>query len=107
MNKQERSDYIAKGWTGEGWLPLIMALDERLSAIDPDYDIHQIKEKFGGLRYYFGTESRLTQRQFDEMHKLELWYENLSFEICEVCGSKENVTTFGGGWVRTRCEECK
>lgn len=35
-----------------GWYPLIIALDEELAAIEPDYGLCQVKEKFGGLRYY-------------------------------------------------------
>lgn len=27
-------------------------LNDRLAAIDPDYVVHQVKEKFGALRYY-------------------------------------------------------
>jgi hypothetical protein len=32
------------------WYPLVISLDERLAAIDPDYIVHQVKEKFGTLR---------------------------------------------------------
>ncbi|OBB81462.1 hypothetical protein A5760_16365 [Mycobacterium colombiense] len=35
-----------------GWYPIVANLDERLAAIDPDYVVHQVKEKFGALRYY-------------------------------------------------------
>lgn len=35
-----------------GWYPLIIDTDTRLAAIDPDYVVHQVKEKFGALRYY-------------------------------------------------------
>jgi hypothetical protein len=35
-----------------GWYPIVVGVDERLSAIDPEYVVHQIKEKFGTLRYY-------------------------------------------------------
>ena len=35
-----------------GWEQLIVDLDARLAAIDPDYAVAQIKEKFGALRYY-------------------------------------------------------
>jgi hypothetical protein len=35
-----------------GWYPIVVGVDQRLSAIDPEYVVHQIKEKFGTLRYY-------------------------------------------------------
>ena len=37
----------------EGWYQLIVDCDKELTAIDPNYQILQIKQKFGGLRYYF------------------------------------------------------
>jgi hypothetical protein len=37
---------------GAGWQPLIDELDRQLRELDPDYMVLQIKEKFGGLRYY-------------------------------------------------------
>ncbi|MDR0849348.1 MAG: hypothetical protein LBN10_10010 [Propionibacteriaceae bacterium] len=35
-----------------GWYPLITKLDADLAALAPDYVVHQVKEKFGTLRYY-------------------------------------------------------
>jgi hypothetical protein len=39
--------------TPEDWYPFVLKCHEELVAIDPDYTIFQIKEKFRGLRYYF------------------------------------------------------
>ncbi|MGH2879027.1 MAG: hypothetical protein ACRDK4_05395 [Solirubrobacteraceae bacterium] len=49
---------IPDGWgrwisCDRGWYPLLVELDEQLRALLPDYVIHQVKEKFGGLRYYW------------------------------------------------------
>ena len=41
----------------KGWYPLIIELDEKLAEICPNYEIHQVKEKFGTLRFYFGIPS--------------------------------------------------
>jgi hypothetical protein len=48
---------IPDGWgrwisCGPGWYPILARLDTRLANIDPGYVVHQVKEKFGGLRYY-------------------------------------------------------
>ncbi|OFB42573.1 hypothetical protein BA059_05025 [Mycolicibacterium sp. (ex Dasyatis americana)] len=48
---------IPDGWTRSlgvdlGWYPLVIATDARLATLDADYVVHQIKEKFGALRYY-------------------------------------------------------
>lgn len=47
---------IPDGWgrwisVAAGWYPLVVATDHQLAAIDADYVVHQIKEKFGTLRY--------------------------------------------------------
>ena len=32
--------------------------------------------------------------------------ESLSYSICEVCGSTEQVSQTPGGWVETLCKKC-
>jgi len=102
MNQQERDEYLEIEWTGPGWKDLIKDLDTKLSELDPDYTIEQIKEKFGGLRYYFYSDSDNSE----EMFRLEIEYENRSYDICENCGSGEDVTT-EGGWAKTYCNKCR
>ena len=36
----------------EGWYQLVLDCDKELTGVDPNYQIYQVKEKFGGLRYY-------------------------------------------------------
>ena len=59
----------------------------------------QIKEKFGGLRFYAegGDEYISGAIQFAEL---------MSTVMCESCGDKGTVGTHGGtGWVYTACEK--
>jgi len=48
---------IPHGWRwiecGKGWYPIIVSLDQGLEALAPGYEVHQVKEKFGTLRYYY------------------------------------------------------
>ncbi|MGP8241981.1 MAG: hypothetical protein ACLQQB_09505 [Solirubrobacteraceae bacterium] len=49
---------IPDGWgrwirCDRGWYPILVELDEQLRTLLPTYVIHQMKEKFGGLRYYW------------------------------------------------------
>jgi hypothetical protein len=49
---------IPDGWgrwirCDRGWYPLLVELDEQLGALLPNYELNQVKEKFGGLRYYW------------------------------------------------------
>lgn len=51
---------IPQGWgkwisMDKGWYQLIANVNNRLRTIDPGYEVHQVKEKFGSLRYYFGV----------------------------------------------------
>ena len=34
-----------------GWDDVLLEVDQRLAALDPDYKVFQVKEKFGGLRF--------------------------------------------------------
>ncbi|MFD9826391.1 hypothetical protein ACFWXB_02845 [Tsukamurella tyrosinosolvens] len=84
---------------GPGWYPIIVALDRALSAIDPDYQLVQVKEKFGGLRYYVEFEPDRARSGFDALiREAELRSER----TCEVCGA-EGGPAHRGSWVRTLC----
>ena len=58
----------------------------------------QVKEKFGTLNfYYIGGDNMI-----DGM----VWLaENMSANVCEFCGSTNNVG-YTEGWISTICEEC-
>lgn len=61
---------IPDGWGrwishNAGWYQIVAILDERLAAIDPDYVVHQVKEKFGTLRYYCAPSGELSPAQRD------------------------------------------
>ncbi len=80
---------------GEGWLAMIVNLIQELIEAGWDKQIRQIKEKFGGLRFYASgttdTQAALIGR-----------YEKLSYETCEVCGNPG--TCIDTGWRRTLCD---
>lgn len=85
----------------DGWYDLIDRLCADIMAMNPpeDFEAHQIKEKFGGLRFYAGPASN---EIFDRIEKAE----EESFTICEDCGTTENVTV-EGGWILTLCQTCR
>jgi hypothetical protein len=86
--------YSAYIGVGEGWYPLLFELDERLSEIDPDYRIAQIKEKFGGLRYY------IESKRYDKAQEIVDEIEDRSYTICEITG-KPGRPTRKNGWIKT------
>jgi hypothetical protein len=85
-----------------GWYPLLVELDEKLAQIEPDYEIHQVKEKFGTLRYYIGT---VDSEKFDQMNEIIDSYERKSGITCELCGSEAEMMSIGY-WYRTLCPTC-
>lgn len=58
----------------------------------------QVKEKFGGLRFYVNG----GDNYIDGMISLA---ESLSYKTCEICGSKNNVKQTKG-WIKSLCEDC-
>jgi len=85
----------------KGWKELVYQLDLDLSVIDPDYVIDQIKEKFGGLRYYISS-SVYTE----EMRNLIDKAEEKSFNMCLFCGNLAEPKNYDG-WYATICKECQ
>jgi len=83
---------------GDGWVPLIDNLIIDLITLGWDKQIEQIKEKFGGLRFYIGGATK-------EMHDLVDKAEHTSFTICEECGKPGKQSDWGSYWIKTLCPE--
>lgn len=101
---------------GDGWFDIInhlcMMIDNHVSShnaseqywpasnspfVKMEYPvIQQVKEKFGGLRFYM--------RGGDEtIHAYARFAESMSVNICEECGAPG--TRRNTGWIRTLCDE--
>jgi hypothetical protein len=80
----------------EGWYPLIQKLIEDLIQLGWDKQVTQVKEKFGGLRFYINE-------GFDEVHTRITKAEGESYTICEMCGEAGEIRR-DTGWYRTLCE---
>jgi len=96
-----------EGWleaedVGEGWRPLLVEMDRRLSELDPDYQIGQIKEKFAGLRYYFAPSPWVDEITKQKMWAIEAEIEARSYQICEECGEPGTLDR-RYPWIRTLC----
>lgn len=82
---------------GEGWYQLIFDCDAELAAIDPDYTIYQVKQKFGSLRFYFDSADESMKAQMSEVVR---GYELKSLRTCEITG-KSGVLMKKGLWFKT------
>lgn len=67
----------------------------------------QVKEKFGGLRFYYEGSSMLTEGEFKSLWSMLESAERESLVTCEGCGSRESVHANYIGYMRTLCPECR
>jgi hypothetical protein len=79
---------------GKGWHKLVESLIDDLFERGWDGCLFQIKEKFGGLRFYIGKGS---QSLYDRLYLAE----QESVKTCEECG--EPGKQYNDGWIRTLC----
>jgi len=90
-----------------GWAKIIQEANDKMTEIDPDYYPVQIKEKFGGLRFYFKPSN---SENYNKLEAIEGWAETQSFKTCETCGTTDDVETKpneGRYWILTLCEKCR
>lgn len=80
---------------GDGWYELLKELSKKLyplieesRKVPNEFGFYskatQVKEKFGGLRFYMTTAS-------DEMHDIIDEFEALSTKTCEICGDPGSI----------------
>lgn len=87
---------------GKGWHPVVAELTAKIEAYNQgksDEDIiecHQIKEKFGGLRYYTGPGTEEVDQWIREA-------EQKAHNMCEFCGVSP-VRGTKTGWFKRLCE---
>jgi hypothetical protein len=89
---------------GEGWWPILTNLcaniqhhldwKNKSSEVVPQVTVEQIKEKFGGLRFYY-------QGGDDTIRGMVTIAEAWAGNTCETCGSPG--TSGGKGWIKTLC----
>lgn len=89
---------LAQQSVGPGWGPLVKELMTALAREGWDGHLYQIKEKFGGLRFYTGSLTDSQQLLVDQA-------EATSRRTCEICGSPGEVRD-SHGWLRALCHGC-
>lgn len=99
---------------GDGWYDIIDGLSSTIRHItkyhperkklspqefEEKYGLRvvQVKEKFGGLRYYVDNSS-------PEIEAAIMMAESMSFRTCEFCGNRGSCRS--DAWIRTLCDEC-
>lgn len=89
---------------GMGWQPIIDKLSAALALLDPHYETTQVKEKFGGLRYYIrpSDKAREDETIMWALSALTDAAEAESLRTCERCGKRGTVHVVGV-WRKTLC----
>ena len=87
-----------KGWE-KLYQPIIDYIDEYNKKNEEKIEIHQIKEKFGGLRVYL---SHYT----DELRQMIDKAEEESFNTCEICGRHIKKPIVENHWIYPMCRKC-
>ena len=96
------ADSIPRGWRLAFGDQMIEELNQLLRKYSvEDYQILQIKEKYGGLRWYDNGFPRIG---FDEYNTWVYKYEGLSLRTCINCGKP--AIGYTKGWITPLCEEC-
>ncbi len=87
---------------GDGWYDILRDLSKKVLEIDPETEVFQVKEKFGGLRFYVRT----TQAKGDEVYDAISLAERKTMETCENCGQPAKDGFHNEeGWVWTVCSD--
>jgi hypothetical protein len=99
---------------GRGWYPLIVDLDRALAEIDPYYQVLQVKQKLGGLRYYFELRDQPDPADPDPESRqaradvLVQAAEKRAAHTCERCGNPGTLSRSKApdAWYQTMCDDC-
>lgn len=98
---------------GPGWRPLVLSLCDFLQNTDhnnyPQVIATQVKEKFGGLRFYFDIQFPPGDHEgkgYEYIDGAVDFAESMSLSICEECGTTQGVEQRDNGWIVTLCEGC-
>lgn len=101
--KNEVKEYPVERYglgVGAGWWPLVAELTREILEIDRasgrTSKLVQIKEKFGGLRFYL---QETTHDHWEAISQAE----SRSLETCETCGAPGKM--YSDGWMKTLCRE--
>lgn len=87
----------------EGWFPIILETSKRIEELNQTQNLNikaaQVKEKFGGLRFYLDSTNNEAEEIIREAEKK-------CERTCEYCGSSGVIDTCRGWW-KCICEKCK
>ncbi|WP_373198329.1 hypothetical protein [Mycobacterium marinum] len=90
---------------GPGWYPIVAACHEQFVAVDPNYVVHQVKQKYGTLNYHCTSEAELAPEQWEAFDATIDRAARLSAVTCELCGGPGEMCE-RNEWFKTLCVPC-
>ncbi len=103
------SDKYGGFCVGAGWWPILEELSSNIQhyidwqnknhekhPVVEQVVVRQIKEKFGGLRFYYDGGD-------DQIYGMVRMAESWASRVCEECGKPGKSRS--GGWIKTLCDE--
>jgi hypothetical protein len=112
------------GYVRKGWIPILDRLAADLIVLGWDRTLDQVKQKFGGLRFYIGSRVVIDIHTGAALRTIDLSTgkraaaEAIAHRIaeatkeslttCEECGAPARAAPVGGehGWIETLCPRC-
>jgi len=85
----------------EGWYQLVIDCDKELTRVDPNYQIYQVKEKFGGLRYYVKPSNMDDKHTLMRIGDIISKHEDIAWKTCSATGKPGVLMKSIGGWRKT------
>ena len=89
---------------GPGWHQILVDLDRYLAATLPSFQVLQVKQKFGTLRFYWFCE-QASEEQRAAANSLVAAAELRSASTCENCAAPGQLCV-KDGWLKTLCASC-
>lgn len=93
-----------------GWRKIFIDMCDEINKVLTDNGVpltnlivHQVKEKYGTLRFYYGIEE-CPKEVDDEIYEITEKYEGMSYNTCVVCGKPAKYIS--RGWICPYCEDC-
>ena len=94
---------------GKGWYPLVLPILGYIDNYNKNENskiyVNQVKEKWGCLEIYVSFDNvpdNIVKETYDMINKAR----EDSLNVCEECGTRENVGMNMRGWYYVVCEDC-
>lgn len=113
LEKMHEVNSLYYGWVSAFVPDLIYELCDALGPYVDDFEVYQIKEKFGSLVIYWGwnfrdytDEEDMDRKEIDDaIKKIVQKYSDISYRTCVRCGNK--ATFLSSHWVVPWCDNCR